>query len=229
VSDARHGWQEALARTPECIDQARFGDELDAASQAHLRSCAHCQAELALFRELDRDDSTAEEQQAAQWIAAELQRRFSNADNVKPFRRKTLPALYAAAAAIVLVIGAGSWMRFREPGIEPMTETVDVYRSGRLEVVAPAGEIAQAPNELRWTAVPNATHYVVRIAEVDATAVWSARTTQPYAPLPPAAVAQFAPGKRLLWDVQAFRGNEMLASSETQDVRVSIASHGKNR
>jgi hypothetical protein len=230
VSDARHDWQQALAPTPECIDIVRFGEELDGPSLAHLESCTRCQAELALYRELQQEESTAEEAAAGQWIAGELQRRFNSgsaANNVVPFRSKLSRAVYAAAAAIVLVVGAAYWMQLREPSIDAPLGDPGIYRSARLNVIAPIGDLAQAPNELRWTAVPKASRYHVRIMEVDATTVWSSDTTEAVVKLPPAVVAQFAPGKSLSWDVQAFRGNEVLASSETQIVRVTVTAPRK--
>jgi hypothetical protein len=98
--------------------------------------------------------------------------------------------------------------------------TSGTYRSARLEIVGPRGDLAQAPNELRWDPVPGASLYRVRIVEVDATELWSGETTETHVVLPPAVIAQFAPGKSLLWQVEAFRGAESLAVSETQSVRV---------
>jgi hypothetical protein len=216
-------WKEALGPTPECIDIARLGEELNAGERAHLETCARCQTELALFREISRDESSAEEDRAAEWIAGELKRR----NNVVPFRSKTSRALYAVAAALAIVLGAGTWMQLREPSIDG-ANIPGAYRSARLDVLSPAGELAQAPNEFRWTAVPNASRYHVAIVEVDATPVWSADTTGTHIALPPAVIAQFAPGKSLSWDVKAFRGNEMLAASETQKVRVSVTPLRKN-
>ncbi|MEA2464700.1 MAG: hypothetical protein QOJ98_2447 [Acidobacteriota bacterium] len=222
MTDTRQGWQEALAPTPECIEIARFGEELDAASLAHLESCARCQAELVLFREFQREESSGEEAAAGQWIAGELQRRFEDSGKLVAFRPKRFQALYAAAAVVVMVIGAGWWMQLREPSIDGAIGGAPVYRSARLDVIAPAGELAQAPNELRWRVVPGASRYHIRILEIDATLVWSGNTTEPYVALPPAVVAEFVPGKTLLWTVTAFQGDEKLAESETQTVRVSV-------
>jgi hypothetical protein len=208
-------WKEALEPSPECIDIARLGEALDATDRAHLDTCARCQAELALFREIQREDGSAEEAEAARWIAGELQRR----NNVVAFRPKPWNVLYAVAAVLVLVIGAGWWMQMREPSID-MPLTPGTYRSARLELAAPRGDLAQAPNELRWNPVPDASHYRVRIVEVDATQVWSGDTTGTSVVLPPAVIAQFVPGKSLRWQVEAFRGEESLAVSETQTVRV---------
>ena len=211
-------WKEALGPTPECIDIARLGEDLNAADRAHLESCARCQTELAMFREITRDESSAEEDHATEWIAGELRSR----SNVVPFRSKTSRVLYAVAAALAIVLGAGTWMQLREPPVDAPFDGPAVYRSARLDVLAPIGELAQAPNEFRWSAVPNASRYHVAIVEVDATPVWSADTTQTHIALPPAVIAQFAPGKSMSWDVKAFRGNEVLANSETQTVRVSV-------
>ncbi|HET8774772.1 MAG TPA: hypothetical protein VFP80_13300 [Thermoanaerobaculia bacterium] len=209
-------WKEALEPSPECIDIARLGEPLDASDRAHLDTCARCQTELALFREIGREESTAEEADAARWIADELRRR----NNVVAFRPKAWNAIYAVAAVLALVIGAGWWTQLREPSIDgPLT--TGVYRGARLELVAPRGDLAQAPNELRWNPVPEASRYRVRIVEVDGTQVWSGDTAGTAAVLPPDAIAQFLPGKSLLWQVEAFRGAESLAVSETQTVRVT--------
>lgn len=222
-------WNEALAPTPDCIDLARLGGELNAGERAHLEGCARCQAELTLFREISREESSAEEDAAAAWIAGKLRQR----NNVVAFRPKARGVLYAVAAALLVLIGAGTWMQLREPSIDGpgvgLSTGPALYRSVRLDVIAPVGELASAPNELRWTAVPDATRYRVEIAEVDATPVWSAGVRQDHVTLPPAVAAQFAPGKSLLWSVKAFRGNEMLASSDTQTVRVSVAQSRKDQ
>lgn len=216
MSDAREQWRNALAPAAGCIDVARLGEELDAASRAHLETCVRCQSELALHREMQ--ESSAEEIAAGEWIAAELHRRA--ASNVTPFRPRSARVLYAVAAALIVAVGIGAFL-MREPSLDPMGGP-GVYRSARLEAIAPIGDLAQPPNELRWSAVPNASRYQVKIVEVDGTLVWSARTTRTDVALPSDVIAQFAPGKSLLWDVQAFRGNEMLATSGTRTVRVSV-------
>jgi hypothetical protein len=221
VTDLRKDWQQALAPSADCIDVTRFGDALDAAALTHLESCARCQAELALYREVTRDDSSAEEDDAARWIAGELRGRLETPANVTPFRRRSLRPLYAVAAAILMVVGAGYFLQLREPSIDgPIPGPT--YRSARITVITPAGDLATAPNELRWTAVSNAARYHVAIAEVDATPIWAADTTQPYVALPPQVIAQFAPGKTLLWRVEAYRGSEKLAESSAQNVRVTV-------
>lgn len=220
MSDSTHGWKDALAPTPECIDIARLGEPLEPAAQAHLDTCPRCQAELALFREFQSDAATTEEAEAGAWIAGELQRRLAEPAKVVPFRSKWQPVFYAVAAMLLLIIGAGTWLQLREPSVDEPLDPAQLYRGERLDIVAPAGDLAAPPNELRWTAVPNASRYHVRILEVDATLLWSGETAATQLTLPDDVRARFAPGKSLRWDVKAFRGNEVIASSETETVRV---------
>jgi hypothetical protein len=202
-------WRDALAPTPECLAIERLAEELTTAEREHAKVCVRCQAELALFRDVTDEPASP----ASQWVAAELQRRAG-----RPASRPALRAVYAVAAALIIAIGLGSWLR--EPSIE-MPRDDQPYRSASLELLAPAGDLARAPNELRWANVPHATRYQIRILEVDSTVVWSGTTTQSRAALPPDVIAQFRPGKSLQWDVRAFRGNELLAVSETQTTRVT--------
>lgn len=226
MSEPRDGWRTALAPTPECLEPERLGEELDEQARAHVASCARCSAELALFREFERDDRDVE---AGRWIAEELQRRAGQTGNVRTFRSRPSRFLYAAAAVVLIAIGASYWIDSREPALDPNAGT-NVYRATRIQTIAPNGELAQAPNEMRWTAVPGTTRYHVQILEVDGQPVWSADTTEPRLALPADVAARFAPGKTLLWSVTAYRGNEELAQSDTQNVRVSTTNTpGKSR
>lgn len=204
-------WKEALAPTPDCLAIERLGGDVSDAERAHLDTCVRCQTELALFREVMSEESSSE----SEWIAAELRRREKK--KVVAFRPRN--AVLALAAMLALVIGIGAWMQMREPDVE-VDLRPGIYRSARLDVIAPIGDLAKAPNELRWEAVPNATVYDVEILEVDASQVWSSRTTETHIVLPPEVIAQFQPGKTLTWDVRALRNDEEVAASQTQEIRV---------
>jgi hypothetical protein len=207
-------WKEALAPTPDCLPLDRLGDALTPDQQAHVAECVRCQTELALHDRMMNEESSPE----SQWIAGELRR--NNKSNVIPFRPRMGRVLSAVAAAIVLLLGAGTWLRMREQAVE-VDMTPGTYRSARLELLTPGGDVAQPPNELRWTAVPDATLYRVHLLEVDATEIWSAGTAETHIVLPPQAVAEFKPGKSLRWNVSAYRGNEQLMASQTQMIRVT--------
>ena len=223
MSDSRVQWQDQLAPTADCLDLARFGAEMTDVERAHLSSCPRCQAELSLFREFQSEGATPDEVSAGQWIASELHRRLDAPSNVKPFRsrQRTFSAL-AAAAVAVLVVGTAFWMENREPSIDPTIRVGNVYRSSRLDVIAPLGDVPDAPRELTWAAVQGATSYAVRILEVDGTTLLNTTTPQQTLVVPANVIAQFAPGKTLLWSVTARRGSEVLASSGTRQFRVAL-------
>jgi hypothetical protein len=148
---------------------------------------------------------------------------------VKPFRPRAARVLSAIAATVVILIGAGVWMQMREPALDPETGAPEIYRGDRIETIAPNGDVAAAPNELRWSPVPNASLYRARILEVDRAVVWSGETNEPRAALPAHVVEQFAPGKRLLWEVTALRGHDVIASSDTREFRVTADTPRRSR
>jgi hypothetical protein len=171
----------------------------------------HCQTELKVFHEVMAEEASEE----SRWIAS----RLLNPVGVVAFRRKASRVLYAAAALLVLLVGVGTWLRSRGPAIEAPVGA-QVYRSARLELLTPVGDVPSTPNELRWKRVPAATRYRARIVEVDGVEVWSAETPQSQIALPPEVAALFKPGKTLRWSVQAIRGDSVVATSETANVRV---------
>jgi hypothetical protein len=206
-------WREILEPTPDCIALDRLGEPLTDAERAHVDGCVRCQTERALFREVLSEESSDD----SRAIADELRRRNQN---VVAFRPGVARIAYQIAAALAVVIGIALWMQMREPSISGPLGS-DLYRSARLEVSGPSGDLAQPPHELRWKAVVHATRYHVAITEIDATSVWSSDTNQTFLALPSDVQSRFAPGKTLQWNVEAFRGNESLAVSETQKIRVT--------
>lgn len=218
MSEARDQWRAALAPTPNCIPLERLGESRTDAEREHLASCARCQTEVALFDEVAAADASAD----SRWVAEELHRRFEPASNVTPFapRRNTRFA-WAAAAAVAIAIAGGVWMETREPSIGGV-EPTNVYRALSVEAIAPVGDLAAPPRELRWKPVAGATGYAVELREVDRTLLWRAETSASFIALPADVVAQCAPGKSLLWDVAARRGSDVLASSGVQRFRVAV-------
>ncbi|MBV9496783.1 MAG: hypothetical protein JOZ54_21245 [Acidobacteria bacterium] len=216
MSDARDQWRAALAPTPQCIPLERLGEARTDAEREHLASCARCQTEVALFAEMNAMDASAD----SRWVAEELHRRFET--NVKPFSpRRNARFAWAAAAAIAIAIAGGVWMETREPSIGGV-ESTNVYRALSVEAIAPVGDLAEAPRELRWKPVAGATGYAVELREVDRTLLWRSETSASVLALPADVVAQCAPGKSLLWDVAARRGSDVLASSGVQRFRVAV-------
>lgn len=230
MSDSRQQWQKELEPTADCIAITRLGDELTDVERNHLATCPRCQAELALFDAFNSDSATPDELREGQWIASELRRRLDPPSNVKRFqlRSRAFSGL-AAAAVAVIVVGTAYWMENREPSLDTNVGVQGVYRTSRLEVIAPVGDLPEAPRALHWTAVADATSYSVQILEVDRSLLWSAETPRATIILPADVIAQFAPGKTLLWEVTARRGSVVLASSGIQRFRVSLNLHGRTK
>jgi hypothetical protein len=227
VSDPRQQWGSELAPTPDCIAIERLGEERTAPEREHLATCPRCQAELALFDEFRSDSASADEIRDGRWIAAELQRRLAQPSNVKQFQpRAHMYRGLAAAAAAVIVIGTGYWFENREPSLDTQISGETIYRTSRLEALAPLGDVAEAPHDLRWTAVAGANGYTVRVLEVDQTLLWSAETPAATIALPADVIARFAPGKTLFWAVTAHRGANVIATSGMQRFRVALSPSG---
>jgi hypothetical protein len=100
----------------------------------------------------------------------------------------------------------------------------DVYRTARVEITGPAGELAEAPTHLVWTAVPGAVQYEVRLSEVDGTELWRVTTSSPAVPVPSEVRARALPAKTLVWQVSARDAQgRTIAESGATGFRVRLA------
>lgn len=218
-------WKRALARTPDCISVERIGGPLTAAEREHLAHCARCETELALWEQFSRAEATPDEGAAVRWIAAETERRWKASTGVRKSERGWFrwPRLAAAASLVAIgIVGYVAW-DVREPAVVAPAPGTLTYRSSGIRLIAPAGDVAVAPTELRWQDIAGAAQYEVRVEEVDGTVLWRSSTAQPRAALPIALVAQFAPGRTFVWRVTAKTGRgAVIAESETGRFRVSL-------
>lgn len=222
-------WKLELSATAECVPIERFDDTLTEQERHHIAHCARCEAEFALWEEFRDATPAADEGAAVQWIATEVARRRAGNPAVarEPWFRRgwagvwRLQTLAAAAAVIVIGLTLSQLIVDREPAV--VAPTVDTYRSGRLDVIAPTGDLRVAPREFRWVAVAGAERYDLVVLEVDRTILWRTSTREPRIDLAPAVIAQFVPGKAILWEVTARGSNEaILAQSGTQRFRVAV-------
>jgi anti-sigma factor RsiW len=127
----------------------------------------------------------------------------------------------AAAAAILLVVVVGIIPR-SNPSAPIFTAIEDAtVRGAAVEVVAPAGTLAQAPTELAWKAFSGAAEYgvsVFRGAEI----VWSATTKDVRQALPKSLVRDLAAGAAFTWQVKAYAADgTMLGASARAEFRVA--------
>jgi hypothetical protein len=212
-----------LQATEDCIAIERFGETLAAAEREHVDGCTRCQAELALWREIDASTADAEEHAAVGWISGELRRRRARR---QPGAGSWLtglrgPTLVAAAASILIVAGGAYVFWDREPDLGEPQLADHIYRTARLTVVAPVGDVETPPDDLKWVSVDGAASYDVRVLEVDGTSLWRGSSSSSHVSVPAAVVARFVPGKTIVWEVTARApGGAPVAVSGTSRFRV---------
>jgi hypothetical protein len=217
-----------LQRTSQCIPLDQFENELHESEQDHLASCTRCQSEFALWQAL-RDTAEADDDESVNRVAAELARRlpWKRPTQVGAGYRGKRPHARAvlAAAATVLAAAVGYVMWDPEPGVENAATVEHEYRSAGIRVLSPAEELDRAPDELTWQPVSGDVRYDVRVLEVDGTLLWSTLSVTPGVRLPPAVLAEFVPGKTIVWDVTARNSAGVaVAHSGTHRVRVRVLS-----
>jgi hypothetical protein len=200
-----------LGPSPQCIPidemvvslEAPAGSEMRRQCEHHLASCANCSTELALYRQFESAQPSAEESEAVQKIVTRLRKHSPAVSESwwsriwKP--RVLAPALAVAAAAIALIVMVDVRSRLSPPEVK----IDDATRSSQLVVIGPIGEVQTAPAELQWKPVAGAANYQVRIREVDRTELWQSATSSTSIAIPETVKHNFTPSKRLLWDVTA--------------------------
>jgi hypothetical protein len=221
-------FKEAAGRTPTCIPIERIGESLTPEEHAHMRTCARCQTELALWQQFESAAPAKNEGAAVTWIVAELERRAGSPQRQKsaPSRRWGLSGQWlAAAASVALFVSVGYLMWDREPAIWNPGGTTGQYRTAQLDVIAPLGDVAAAPREFSWKPAAGAIRYDVRILEVDGTVVWRTSIAEPRLVVPPDILSRFVIQKPFLWEVTARdTADAAIGSSGTQRFRV-VDSH----
>jgi hypothetical protein len=221
-------WREAASATENCLplevlERMTESSSADPKAAAHLAECPHCQTELSMLKSFEASVPSANEGAAVAWIAAQLERK-QNAPVAKqavvrvPFWRTMFRVPYmagAAALSAVLVLGISLYHGNQEgpPKIGPGIGHGN-FRGG-IHLVAPVGDLAQAPAEFRWDAVAGASSYLVELKDVAGVTLASAKSTQNVLPVTPEMKANMSSGKPLTWKVTALdaSGNAVADSS----------------
>lgn len=193
-------------------------------SLQHLSVCAHCRAELDLFRAFHEGPRDEAEVAAVERIADQLH--SPRAIHVVAPRRRwahmrwfSAASMTAAAALLITAVGI-ELRRHSAPQIATRAAIEEVARSGAVSLLSPRGDIAEVPSRIRWQPVPGAQRYEVSLLEVDQVEFWTASTTDSQIDIPPAAAARIAPAKTLLIQVKAFDPAGLLAESPFERFRV---------
>jgi hypothetical protein len=194
----------------------------------HIRSCAYCKTQIQLLREFTAGAVKESEKEAVRLITARLRERSGEIFD-RPgvprgapqtwwrtlWRTPWLRPVGLGLAGVSIVVVLSLQMRNGPPGIRPPRPEEEVLRSNTIAVLAPIGDIREAPHEIRWQAAPNAVRYQARLLEVDGTELWKAETTSNGIEVPSAISARVAPAKTLLCQVLAFdaSGNQVAQSA----------------
>ena len=237
----RDAWDEPAAGCPPPeVWLAEEQAALDPADRerlaAHAAGCPACSSERELARAFDTADAGAAADDAA-WVAARLaappaaaaDRRpavgNSPAGRVVAFQgRRAAVRWVRLAAAAVLVVAAGLMFQTLNlgSGSLPAPPASGTMRGGRVEVVAPVGELPAAPAGLRWRATDEAARYRVRLLAVDETELWQATVDRPEAALPAAVMALLEPAVSYRWSVEALGADgAVVGRSEVAEFRVA--------
>jgi hypothetical protein len=192
---------------------------------AHVESCRYCQAQVQLLREFQTGASRETETEAVRLISSRLRARsheiFQAAkapvEAREPWWRIfwRVPWLSPAAlglAGILIVVAVGLQLRNGPPGLRPPRPGEEVLRSNAISIIAPSGDIQQAPGEIRWQAAPNAVRYVARLLEIDRVELWKGETSENRIELPAAVRTRVVPAKTLLCEVSAFDASGRLVA-----------------
>jgi hypothetical protein len=200
----------------------------------HITSCAYCQTQIELLREFHAGTPRETETEAVRLITSRLRARSNEIFQAERapvearepwwrafWRAPWLSPAALALAGILVVVALSVQMRNAPPGLRPPHPDREVLRSNAISVIAPSGDIQQAPSEIRWQAAPNAVRYEVRLLEVDGAELWKAETVENRIELPAAVRARVVPAKTLLCQVSAFDASgHRVAQSEAVHFRL---------
>lgn len=103
-------------------------------------------------------------------------------------------------------------------------------RGSEVEVLAPLGEVAEMPTELRWVPKGGAAFYRVRIIAVDDTVLWEGTALAPPVRLPEEVAGRLHRAVLYTWTVEALDASGApLAVSEPVRFKVRPAPGLKSR
>jgi hypothetical protein len=205
----------------------------DAAVESHLKTCAYCRSELALFHQFEKAEARPEEAADLAWVQAELTRRSpvkapAFAERLREWSGLIFsPAwrgkLSFATAALLVLVAVGVYLPSRDGGRTPAQHEAPVWRSGRFAAISPLGDLDRAPNALRWEAVPGAASYHVRLVEVDGTEIWSADVSATTVDFPNNIAAKLLPGRAFQWSATAHDANRNeIAATDLQTFHILV-------
>lgn len=203
-----HAMPDAM-RTEDCLDEAAlvalaWGDAGNRASTSidHVAGCAHCRRRLSDIVRLAADPTIKQEIDALEPPRRIPTHRFT--------RRTLVFGTLAAAAAVAVLISPFQSMKNRELRREAANSSAIAPR-----IVSPA-EIRNRNEPMRWTSVPHADLYRVRIWNQNGDVVWSTETTDTVVSVP----SVIQSGVRYMWVVDARTAWDRWVSSDLVELQI---------
>jgi hypothetical protein len=244
----RSSLNQAIKGKDDCLTLQELEKLVEDSSiqNSHLAGCPRCQTELALLKAFESSEPLPDEGAAVAWISKRLDQRQDEIKHGTPspavrarpqeegwflrfFRGPGIRWMLPVSVALVIaVLGIGLLHRPREPQLNADAGNAPaVYRSQEIQVIAPSGEVAEAPKTLQWKPVSSAARYQVSIMEVDEVPMWSGETSDSNMTIPISTRASMLPGKPVLWRVTALDvQGRVLATSQVQRFSVRLKSSG---
>jgi hypothetical protein len=201
--------------------------------EEHADGCPACAAERDLARLFEAGEAGVLPEDVAFVVG-----RLEAASPVKPaaaaprperkvlqFPSRSRPAVWMTrlAAAAMVILAAGLFLQrfMAAPPLPAPPASGGVVRGGEVELLAPLGDVAAAPTELRWVPRPGAVSYKVRLLAVDDTVLWEAKVPAPPARLPAVVAQRLQPAVSYVWSVEALDAQgARLGGSEPARFRV---------
>jgi hypothetical protein len=187
---------------------------------AHLAKCSECRNRVAAVATLLDDPVVAAE---IPHLGRSLQ--LTGARRWSPARWASVATL-AAAALITIVVARPDKIAERASSPKAQLET---RREGTITTTAPrilsASTLTSIQDSVRWTSVPHADLYSVRIWNSEGTVVWSAETRDTALALPGVIALGDA---SYLWEVKARTGWDRWVSSDFVELNVRVHSGAKS-
>jgi hypothetical protein len=244
----RSSLNQALKGKDDCLTLQELEKLAEDSSiqNTHLAGCPRCQTELALLKAFESSEPLADEGAAVAWISKRLDQRLDEIKHGTPLPAGRAPKqeegwllrffrgpgirwmVPVSVALVIAALGIGLMRRPQEPQLNARAGNGPaVYRSQEIQVIAPSGELAEAPKTLQWRPFSSAARYKVSIMEVDEVPLWSGETSDSNLTIPISKSARMLPGKPVLWQVTALDSQgRVLAASQVQRFFVRLKPSG---
>jgi hypothetical protein len=167
-----------------------------AEAMAHVADCSDCRSRLSKLSGILEDDSVKSELRALEPMLS--QRRSSR--SILPY----LGGLAAAAAAAIVLLGP---MRARNT--EPVHRETAITTTAAPRILSPA-QLSLPADSLRWTSLPQADLYRVRVWDTEGTVVSTVDTRDTTIAVP----SEIQQGVQYMWEIKARTGWDRWVSSD---------------